>query len=472
LSDALGCILAGFDGVEAPDWLRRRVADGLGGVVLFARNVESPEQVARLTAALRAERPDLVVATDEEGGDVTRLEAARGSSYPGNYALGAVDDVALTERVARAIAGDLARTGVNVNLAPVADVNVNPDNPVIGIRSFGSDPELCARHVAAFVRGTQAVGVAACAKHFPGHGDTAVDSHLDLPVVAEVSEAALLPFREAVDAGVAAVMTAHIRVESLGPDPATVNGGVVSLLRDELGFDGLLISDALEMRAISAGLGVEEAAVRALAAGVDALCLGADVGDGDVENVQRAIVAAVRSGRLVEERVAEAASRVRACARDTVKTEGGDATGAEAARRALLVDGDVALHGAPLVVDLRPDASIAAGPRSFGLGDALRALDSGTEVVVTREPPSLDGRPLVVVVQDAHRHEWQREAVEALGGDAIVVETGIPVWRPPGARGYVATYGAGRANLEAAAERLLPIRRDGQGPAPGTGTCA
>ncbi|HSP71913.1 MAG TPA: glycoside hydrolase family 3 N-terminal domain-containing protein, partial [Gaiellaceae bacterium] len=188
---AAGCVLAGFEGHEPPDRLRRALAEGLGGVCLFSGNVRDAEQVAALTAALRAERPEVLVTVDEEGGDVTRLEWERGSSYPGNLALGAVDDVGLTERVAAAIAGDLLRAGIDVDLAPVADVNSNPLNPVIGVRSFGADPGPVARHVAAFVRGLQAGGVAACAKHFPGHGDTAQDSHRELPVARPCLE----PFR-------------------------------------------------------------------------------------------------------------------------------------------------------------------------------------------------------------------------------------------------------------------------------------
>ena len=169
---ASACIFPGAAGLAAPAWLRREVADGLGGVVLFSRNVRDREQLAALTAALRSERADVLVGIDEEGGDVTRLEAATGSSYPGNLALGAVDDVGLTERVAAAIAADLAAVGVDLDLAPVADVNTNPRNPVIGVRSFGSDAALVARHVAAFVTGLQGGGVVACAKHFPGHGAT------------------------------------------------------------------------------------------------------------------------------------------------------------------------------------------------------------------------------------------------------------------------------------------------------------
>ena len=146
---ARGCLLPSFPGYETPDWILRELEGGLGGITLFAYNVRDPAQLAELTGALRDGR-EILVAIDEEGGDVTRLEAAEGSSYPGALALGAVDDPALTEAVAAAIAAELARAGVNLNLAPVADVNTNPQNPVIGVRSFGADPELVSRHVAAF----------------------------------------------------------------------------------------------------------------------------------------------------------------------------------------------------------------------------------------------------------------------------------------------------------------------------------
>src|SRR5882672_3109876 len=203
---ASACIFPGARGVSAPDWLRREVADGLGGVVLFSRNVRDRAQLARLTEGIRAERTDVLVGIDEEGGDVTRLEAGSGSSYPGNLALGAADDVELTERVAASIGAELAGVGVNLDLAPVADVNTNPRNPVIGVRSFGSDPGLVARHVGAFVTGLQGRGVVACAKHFPGHGATEADSHLELPTVRagldELRREELVPFRAAIAAGV------------------------------------------------------------------------------------------------------------------------------------------------------------------------------------------------------------------------------------------------------------------------------
>ena len=337
---ASSCIFPGFEGPVVPDWVRRRLADGLGGVVLYAWNVEDREQLRALTDDLRSERPDVVIAIDEEGGDVTRLEAGTGSSYPGNAALGVVDDVELTARVAASLGAELAEVGVTFDFAPVADVNTNPQNPVIGIRSFGADSPLVARHVAAFVRGVQTSGVAACAKHFPGHGDTAVDSHLALPVVESLEDDALEPFRAAIAAGVRAVMTAHIVVRSSGDTPATMSREILDdLLRGELGFDGVVVTDALEMKAISDTVGVEEGAVRAIAAGADALCLGHDLFEESVLGVRDALVEAVRTGRIPDERLAEAAARVAALAAWTAERSGDGRVdrdaGRMAARRAL-----------------------------------------------------------------------------------------------------------------------------------------
>ncbi len=180
-----------------------------------------------------------------------------GSSRPGNFALGAVDDPALTEAVARDLGAELAAAGITLNYAPDADVNSNPANPVIGVRSFGADPALVARHTAAWVRGLQAGGVAACAKHFPGHGDTRVDSHHDLPRItadrARLDACELAPFRAAVAAGVQAVMTGHLLVPALDPElPATLSQRILGgLLRDELGFSGVVVTDAVEMRAVA-----------------------------------------------------------------------------------------------------------------------------------------------------------------------------------------------------------------------------
>ncbi|TMD00933.1 MAG: glycoside hydrolase family 3 protein, partial [Chloroflexi bacterium] len=216
------CLLPGFVGTQPPDWVLRRAAAGLGGVCLYARNVSSTSQLKAMSERLHTENAGLVIAIDEEGGDVTRLEAGTGSSYPGNLALGAVDDFELTRAVAGSIGAELAAAGIDLDLAPVADVNSNPINPVIGVRAFGAEPGLVARQTAAWVEGLQGAGVAACVKHFPGHGATSLDSHLALPVVDEdPHQGALESFSAAIAVGVRAVMSAHIVVPTIDAGPGT-----------------------------------------------------------------------------------------------------------------------------------------------------------------------------------------------------------------------------------------------------------
>ena len=423
-------VLPSFPGSVPPGWIRRFLADGGRGIVLFAYNVDD---LPALAASLRREREDVLLAIDEEGGDVTRLEWREGSSYPSAAALGALDEPELTEEVAAAIAADLAAAGVNWNFAPVADVNV-PANPVIGVRSFGSDPALVARHVAAAVRGTQRVGVAACAKHFPGHGSTVEDSHLALPALVGPVEAGLEPFRGAVAAGVASIMTAHIKVNA---DAATLDRAVLhDLLRVDLGFEGAIVADALEMKGVSARHDVADAAVLAVEAGADALIVGHDLGEPAVSRIVAALDDRVSTDRLEEaaDRVAALAAFARPRAADVDR---GAALGA--AERAVRVDGDISLAGDPAIVELRPVANIAAGEAEHGL--APRIVREGEPI------PEAD----VYVVRDVHRHPWM-EAVDRPG--AVVVEIGLPVWRPSAARGYVSSLGGGRASLEAV-ESLL-----------------
>ena len=307
MADAI--LIPPFPGQRAPRWVLAALERGLAGVTIFGPNIAGPEQLARLTAQLRSAGGLPLVAIDEEGGDVTRIAHLTGSPYPGNAALGAVDDAALTAAVHRALGQDLAALGINVNLAPSVDVNTAADNPVIGIRSFGSDPDLVARHAAAAVRGLQAAGVAACAKHFPGHGSTSADSHHGIVTVQAsldlLRRRDLPPFTAAIAAGVRGVMPGHLRVPELtGDAPATLSAAALNgLLRGELGFTGVIISDALEMRAVSDLYGIPEAAVLAVAAGTDLLCFGRDAAEDSYLAVRRALSEAVASGRLPAERL-------------------------------------------------------------------------------------------------------------------------------------------------------------------------
>ncbi|GGO07090.1 sugar hydrolase [Microbispora rosea subsp. aerata] len=469
---AAGALLISFRGTTAPDWVLRGLEDGLGGVCLFGFNIADGEQVAALNARLReAGRP--VVSLDEEGGDVTRLAYHTGSAYPGNAALGAVDDVALTERVYHAMASDLARCGVNLDMGPVADVNTADDNPIIGTRSFGSSPDLVARHTVAAVRGLQSAGIAACVKHFPGHGATHQDSHLEIPLVDAtldlLRERELVPFLAAIEAGAKSIMTAHVAVPELTGDlPATLSPQALTrLLRHELGYDGVVVTDALDMHAISRSVGLAEGAVRALAAGADMLCLGPLPTPRDVRDIVAHVVDAVAGGRLAAGRLEEAAARVERL-RDWFdgapvaegNTADNEIVGLDAARRAVSLTGSPGPLVDPFVVEIDTPPTIAVGEVPWGVAPWLPEAE-----IVRVKPGEADAeallgrakeRSLVVVVKDAHRHADSRDLISALLAarpDAVVVEMGLPIWRP-GAAAYIATYGAARANARAAVELL------------------
>lgn len=469
-------LLPGFAGTTAPEWLRRRLGEGLGGVILFGRNVVDDEQVAALTAGLRSERADVVIGVDEEGGDVTRLDVATGSFVPGPLALGAADDVELTTAVAAALGERLAACGVTVNLAPCADLTLTPDDPIIGVRAFGSDPVRASPHVAAYVTGMQKYGVAACAKHFPGHGAATEDSHVALPVLQRTEEelraVELVPFAAAIRAGVRSIMTGHLVVPAWGDQPATLNAkALTEVLRGELGFTGAIITDALEMGAVSGELGRHDglgsAAVRSLAAGADALCIGGAAFDADVlDRITATIVAAVESGELPIERLAEASARTAALGEPPApaRIEPVDRRlGLEAARKALRIQGNPRLEGPALVVDVVSEPSIAAGPMPWGLGAHLtelvpgsRALKvSGVDVDTVLE--AAEGfRNVVVVTREAHRHATVRSMLAALataGLAYIRVETGAP-GLDHGDGDRIDTFSGSYVSLRTAAEYL------------------
>jgi beta-N-acetylhexosaminidase len=518
LADAI--LIPPFPGLSAPDWILRALERGLAGVTLFGPNIAGPEQTVALTAALRSAGAggaggsgaaggsggaDPVIAIDEEGGDVTRVAYADGSPYPGNAALGAVDDVALTRSVYHAIGADLAALGINLDLAPCADVLGSADSPAVGTRSFGADTDLVSRHTAAAVAGLQGAGVAACAKHFPGHGRTQTDSHEAVATIegslAELRERDLPPFAAAIAAGTIAIMPSHLRVPELTGDlPATVSSAaLVGLLRDELGFAGVIVSDALEMRATRDTFGVPLAAVLAVAAGTDLLCLGRDSSEEEYLAVRSALVDAVRDGTIRGTRLEDAADRVArlrgglARARSRGFADGfpgpggsmgprgssgpggvsgpGVAVGLVAARRAVWLSGPRPTLANPLIIEVEPRENIAAGRFGWGLGPwapagSVRRVDAGdgqagNDGGIAGDAPAIlgaaAGRSLVAVVRDAHRDPATRSLVDALLAarpDTVLVEMGLPLWRPPEGTSYLATYGASRASAQAAAEML------------------
>jgi len=447
---ALRVLMPSFGGTTLPDGYATLLAEGLGGICLFGSNTAGgPAATRALTDAIHAARPDAVVAVDEEGGDVARLHAVDGSPVLGPAALGAAGDLALTRATGEAVGRELAAAGIDLDLAPVADVNSNPDNPVIGTRSFSADPAEAAAHVAAWVEGLRAAGVGACAKHFPGHGDTGEDSHLALPTLAAplslIERRELVPFAAAVAAGTSAVMTSHIVVPALDPDlPGTLSAPVLGLLRDRLGFDGVIVSDALDMAGASGARGIPEAAVLSLAAGTDLLCVGPDKPVSLVREIQAAIVAAVADRRLSRERLEQAARRIEACQgqwrvgrgpvpRQAATSPAGRGSAAPAAldpaqlagaRKAVRTEGVLPdLRGA-LLVTVPTAATIAVGEVPWGLApDALCRPGEEPPEEVTRAQAA--GRPVVAQVRDAHRRPEVGALLDVLR-PAVVVEWGWP----------------------------------------------
>ncbi|HEX3344296.1 MAG TPA: beta-N-acetylhexosaminidase [Polyangiaceae bacterium] len=289
-------VVGGFPGTSLPEGFARALRGRRrGGAILFKPNLGGgPEQVAGLARAIHAASPYTpFVGVDQEGGRVARLKAPL-LEVPPMRTVASWGDEALAERIARAVGAELAALGFTIDFAPVLDVNTCPHNPVIGDRAFGDDPSTCARFGAAWVRGLQSSGVLACGKHFPGHGDTSKDSHVDLPVVDQPLErlehVELVPFRAAVAAGVATLMTAHVVYPALDrARPGTMSAAVCTALRERVGFRGALVSDDLEMQAIAARMDVEDAAVQAVAAGCDVLlvCWSDEKQDRAVEAIAR-----------------------------------------------------------------------------------------------------------------------------------------------------------------------------------------
>lgn len=272
-------LFIGFEGTQCPRPVLELVAAGrVGGVILFARNIETPTQVRELVASLRARAPDgapLTIAIDQEGGRVQRLRAPW-TEWPPMRRLGELGEHDHVRAVARALARELVDCGIGLDFAPVVDVDSNPANPIIGDRSFSRDAGKVAALAAAFIDAMQGAGVACCAKHFPGHGDTVLDSHLALPKLPHdldrLFEVELPPFAAAIAAGVATIMTAHVVFEAIDKKrPATFSPDVIAVLRERMGYDRLLFSDDLEMKAVFDHWRPAAMVDEALAAGIDAL---------------------------------------------------------------------------------------------------------------------------------------------------------------------------------------------------------
>jgi beta-N-acetylhexosaminidase len=512
LDEPLGHVMmVGFDGLAPSQQITEMIArHQIAGVILFARNVHDARQVRALTRALQAvarhagHAHPLLVAMDQENGIVRRLGPGT-TQFPGSMALGAAGSEQLTREVARATGRELRALGVTLNLAPVADVNHNPANPAVGVRAFGDDPEQVARMVAAAVAGYREAGVLACLKHFPGHGDTAVDSHVALPVIPHALErldsVELAPFRTGLAAGADAVMVAHVALPLLTGSatlPATVAAPVArGLLRERLGFAGVAISDCLEMRAFSATVGTEQGAVMALRAGIDLLLVSHHY-ERQVGSLA-ALRTAIETGALAAEVMREASERVarlraRACSweealapamADDVADWVGGAAHRHLAERAYeqavtLVRDDAGL----MPLRLAPEARVLViAPRSVELtavegerreagtlAQSMRRRHARVDELTLSWRPTdaeragalrqaADADLVVVMTTNAHRNPDQAELVRALlrTGKRVI---GVAAREPydllafPNLATYLATYEDTPPALEVAARAL------------------
>jgi beta-N-acetylhexosaminidase len=501
--------VVGFpDQTPTPELLDLIQSERVGGVILFSRNVRDQAQTAALTSTLQsaaraAGHPaPLLVMIDQENGLVRRL-GQDSAPFPGALALGAIEDAETRERIAeeiaRATAQELLAHGVNMNLAPVMDVNNAPENPVIGLRSFGSDPDVVGRLGVATMRGLQGVGVIATLKHFPGHGDTTVDSHLALPVVTAPPErleaVELAPFRRGIAAGAECVMTAHVAFPALTGDatiPATLAPeALTNLLRERLGFAGVIMSDCLEMDAIAGTVGVESGAVQTLRAGAELVLVSHRL------ERQRAAIAAVRAavaeGALSEEQIRLAAERILRLKRrfltwsdtqpaplDADLLRAHQDLSVRAYRRAVKVirdgDGRLPLRLRPdqelLILDCPPRAITAAVDipyRSSWLVDAVqRYHDRVRALTLTSEPNALDDAlqaaqaadiillSSVDAFRDAESLEVMRR-VALVGRPVIGLAPGLPYDAEslPEIGSYLATYDYSQPAQSAAASVLF-----------------
>ncbi|MBK0331605.1 beta-N-acetylhexosaminidase [Brachybacterium sp. MASK1Z-5] len=470
-------LVVGWDAPELTPAMEGLLDQGLGGVILHSRNVRSAGQLRRTLATMREHQGDLVVGVDQEGGRISHLTRAECPESPGAAALGVVDDVRMTRDCARELAAHLAGLGIDASYSPVVDVQSDPENPIIRTRSFGADPALVSRHAVAWIEGTQECGVAACAKHFPGHGATAVDSHLgdavDQRGWKQIEKIDLAPFRAAIDAGVAQIMTSHVRFPSLDDKPTTLSRRLVTdIARTGLGFTGVIISDALEMAAIASRVGVPEGAAQALAAGVDQLCI-AEPDPALHDRVLDRLEEAVGSGELHVDALEASSERVRAMhraarsiretaseARPSTSRVSWGAAGMDAARRAVDSTDVLSTLTRPVVIDLyrRPKAALEWD--GWGLAtlvtercDGADGLSStNDDLDIERALALAEDRSLVLALQDPAVNPWQQRIADELRRrrpDLIPVSTGLA---DPGA--HLCTQGRGSANLIAAAEAI------------------
>ena len=454
----------GVGGAVVPEWIKPWLENGLGSVTLFASNTPNFESTANLIRDLRSYNPDVLVAIDEEGGDVTRLFVREGSRYPTPALLGQCDDEDLTYRSYSSMGSVLRELGIDITYAPVADVIAFENNPIIGVRSFGMSTDVVTRHVAAAVKGLQSAGVGSCVKHFPGHGAVLEDSHHDLPHIkmslADYESQHISPFKHAIESGVAAVMIGHLVAESLDAKlPSSLSGKVIrEYLREVLNFKGLVVTDALDMGAIGGPAKIHESALKALTAGADLLCFS---GMGDQSTFVASsfdwIKSAVDSGTLSIASLEESRRRIIGL-RSTHKST--SAVNAAVDFNDLIkgfeISGLVELgQGAVNLVEIGTKPTIAAGDVSWGMHRELRAVGIACDIHAS-DAETLATKKLVVAFRDAYRDAPLLATLNRLYErfpEAIFIDMGWPT-REFAPKNLIRAFGSSAVISQAVAARI------------------
>jgi len=454
----------GFGGPTIPEWLKPWLENGLGSVTLFASNTPNFETAENLINDLRSYNPEILIAIDEEGGDVTRLFVREGSRYPTPALLGQCDDEDLTFRSYNSMGAVLRNLGVDITYAPVADVVAVEDNPIVGVRSFGMNTDVVSRHVMQAVRGLQDAGVSACIKHFPGHGAVVEDSHHDLPFIKmalnDYESAHIGPFKDAIEAGADAIMIGHLVAEAIDAHhPASLSSKVIrDYLRTKLKFNGLVVTDALDMGAIGGPSKIHESALRALLAGADLLCF-SGMGDQSqfvsssfdwiktsVENEDlpfEYLNSSIEKGtQLREKRVNKSTPTSVIDFNELIK-------GFE-------ISGTVDLPAGPVnLVEIGTKPTIAAGDVSWGMHKQLREVGISCEIHAS-DAATLSSKKLVVAFRDAYRDQPLLVTLNRLYKsfpDAIFLDMGWPT-REFSPQNLIRTFGSSAIISMAAARRI------------------
>ena len=454
----------GFGGTRIPDWMKSWLEKGLGGVTLFSSNCPSIEETANLIAELRRYTPHVIISIDEEGGDVTRLFVREGSPFPTPAMLGRSDDLELTMNSYMELGKILKQVGIDLNLAPVADVSVNQLNPIVGVRSFGSNFELVTRHLKVAVEGLRRAGIASSIKHFPGHGGVLEDSHHDLPQLEgdlkEIESTHLKPFLTAIEAGVDSIMMGHIVTPALDKEfPASLSKKIItSYLKQKLGFTGIVMTDALDMGAIGGPKKIALSALQAVRAGADLLCFsGLSDQSSFIESSFTLINDAVNNGDMSAEAIISNAERLQSWR--PPKPQGSSAPQPLPLSKiadGFEINGDMVLRGEDVVlVELSADPTIAAGFVSWGMRRALIRIGKKVKLESSNAVSHIEPNAQVVVAfRDAYRDQRILNIlhrIEKQFPNSIFIDMGWPT-REFQPSNMIRTFGSSEIAAEAVAE--------------------